>query len=542
MTELLKQLDLWLQCTEGENFEFKEAKNKFNFEELCQYVCGIANAGGGKILFGVSDKRPRRVVGTKAFSQPERTLAGILSKIPLRVSVDPPIEHPNGEVVVFHIPSRPAGMPVKYEGVYWMRRGDSLVALDERELRDIFAEIEDDLSAKVCPEAKISDLDIRSVELFRKLWIKKSGNQSLQNLSVEQLLTDAEVMSNDGITYAALIAFGTHQALGRLLANAEVIFEYRSKQASGPASERKEFRRGLFSFYEELWELINKRNEKQHYQEGFFIYDIPTFDERPIREAILNAVSHRDYRMSGSIFIRQYPQRIEITNPGGLLPQVTFENILDRQCPRNRRLSELLLRCGLVERSGQGINLIFESAIRNSKPEPDFSLSDKFQFGLSLDGTIQDPNFIKFLQKIGQEQSEKFTTQDWLILGAVATDKKISDNLKPSVQNLVELGILEKKGRGKLLLSRKYYSFVGRKGTYTRKRGLDREHNKALLFKHIAENKKEGSPLRELSDVLPNLTTNQLQSLVKELKTEKKIYSEGTTRAAKWYPCITSEN
>ena len=86
------------------------------------------------------------------------------------------------------------------------------------------------------------------------------------------------------------------------------------------------------------------------------------------------------------------------------------------------------------------------------------------------------------------------------------------------------------------MLSRRYYSFVGKKGAYTRKKGLDRETNKSLLMKHIQENASEGSPLQDLMDVLPTLTRDQVRTLLRELRSEGKAHSSGTTRAALWYP------
>jgi len=164
--------------------------------------------------------------------------------------------------------------------------------------------------------------------------------------------------------------FGKKDTLGKIFGQAEVIFEYRSSNASGPAQQRKEFRQGFFTFYSELWDLINQRNDLQHYQEGLFIRDIPTFAERTVREALLNAITHRNYQLGGSVFIRQYPQKIIIESPGGFPYGITIDNIIDRQNPRNRRLSEAFARCGLVERSGQGINLMFEQSIQQGKCHP----------------------------------------------------------------------------------------------------------------------------------------------------------------------------
>jgi ATP-dependent DNA helicase RecG len=86
------------------------------------------------------------------------------------------------------------------------------------------------------------------------------------------------------------------------------------------------------------------------------------------------------------------------------------------------------------------------------------------------------------------------------------------------------------------VLSRRFHAFLGQKGAYTRKVGLDRETNKALLLKHIRENVKEGSRMEELGQVLPSLTRHQIVRLLRALREAGEIRVEGTTRQARWYP------
>ncbi len=439
-TAKIAELETWLQSKEGEQLEFKAATNNFHFEKLAKYCCALANEGGGRVILGVSDKRPRAVVGTTAFDQPERTRKGLCDRLPLAIDFEE-IHHPKGRVLVFRVPFRPLGTPLKLDGIYWMRKEDSLVPLSEERLREIFAESGHDFSADFCPTLRFTDLDLAAVEDFRRRWITRArdvGNsrfaQHLATLSIEQLLTDAEAAKDGQLTYAALILFGTRQAVGRFLAPAEVVFEYRSTEAAGPAQDRQEYRQGFFSFYDELWNRINLRNDKQSYQDRLFVLQIPTFSERPVREAVLNAVSHRDYQVGSNVFVRQYARRLEIDSPGGLPWGITLDNILDRQNPRNRRIADIFTKCGLVERAGQGMNLIFEEAIRQSKPVPDFRRTDRYQVGITLHGTLRNPHFIRFVEKVGQETTATFDTHDWLILDLIARDQKIPHGLQPGAQ------------------------------------------------------------------------------------------------------------
>lgn len=538
----LAQLEEWMRGKEGENLEFKEAKGGFHFENLCKYCCALSNEGGGRILLGITDSRPRRVVGTQAFDQPERTRKGLCERIPLGFDFEE-IQHPDGRVLVFRAPPRPVGTPIKFDGRYWMRQEDSLVEMSEEKLREIFAESGHDFSADECPGLTLPDLDPAAIEDFRSRWIAKARKvedtalaERLASQSHEQLLIDSEALVGGKLNYAALILFGTSQALGRNLAQSEVVFEYRSSDAPGSPQERKEYRQGFFAFYDDLWERINKRNDKQDFQDGLFVHPIPTFNERPIREAILNAVSHRNFQLGGSIFVRQYPRRLEIDSPGGFPLGINVDNILDRQNPRNRRIAEILTKCGLVERSGQGMNLIYEELIKQSKPTPDWARTDQYQVGLTLHGTVEDPAFVRFVEKVGKELSVSFGTHDWVILAHAARGEKILKGQEGRVARLLELGVIER-GKGRTyILSRRYYEFVGQKGVYTRKKGLDREQNLALLLKHIQENPATGCKLEELCQVLPALRPSHVKSLLRTLKERNQIHSTGRTKQGTWFP------
>src|SRR5581483_4454636 len=123
-----------------------------------------------------------------------------------------------------------------------------------------------------------------------------------------------------------------------------------------------------------------------------------------------------DYRHAGSIFIRQSPRKLQIVSPGGLPSGITLENILERQSPRNRRVAEACGRCHLVERSGQGIDLIYRRLIEEGKPVPDFTGTDQYQVSVALSGELQNPQFLRFLERIGQERQASFETADLIVL------------------------------------------------------------------------------------------------------------------------------
>src|SRR5260370_21878110 len=110
MTATSQQLQEWLNAKEDEHLEFKEAKANFHFEKLVKYCAALANEGGGSIILGVTDKRPRKVVGSQAFADLERTKAGLIEKLRVRIDAQE-IAHSNGRVLIFTAPSRPIRTP-----------------------------------------------------------------------------------------------------------------------------------------------------------------------------------------------------------------------------------------------------------------------------------------------------------------------------------------------------------------------------------------------------------------------------------------------
>lgn len=537
MNSVPLRLQQLLDGVEGEQCEFKEWKTKDDFDGLAQYASALSNEGGGKIVLGVSDQRPRKVVGTSIWPQFEETRKSLNQKLHLN-TVWEQIQTAQGRVLVVSIPRHPYGLPCSYNGTAWMRENDSLVKLSENRRRQIWEEIGKDYTADPCSGLTLADLNPEAIQAFRVAWVRSLRDRReerslrdadrIEGLSIEQLLKDVELLYPDGkLVLAALILFGTRAAVRRHLPQAELIYEYRNQPVSGPADLRTEFQEGFFSWYDSLWLQVNdpSRNPRHSYQVGLFVRQLPSFAERPVREAILNAICHRDYILGGSIFIRHTPTSLTIESPGGLLPQVTLETMLDRQAPRNRRLAEVFQRCGMVERSGQGMNLIFEDAVTSAKQLPTL-LADPYQVSIVLHGVVQDPTFLAYLERVGQEKMRLYDTAHLLTLDTVRRHADIPEKYTLLVDRLVSDGLIERLGRGRgsrLILSKTLASAIGESATYTRRRGLDQGQNKALLEKHLEHKGAEGAPLAELEQVLPLQTKRQIQHLMRLLTQEGKV-------------------
>jgi ATP-dependent DNA helicase RecG len=531
MKTTLDQLNNWLKNQEGLNLEFKKAENSFSKTELFNYCSALANEGGGKLIFGVEPKK-HEVVGTNLYKGTHSTLSNeILNKLGIRVDAEEMIS-PNGRVLILHIPTHYVGKPIKSNGVYWMRAGESLVPMDEQTLAQKLTQYEQDFSALVIKNLIISDLDNEAITSLRNILIK-NNKKMLTDLNDAKLLSALELVTENGVTYAGLILLGKKEKIDELLPCAEIIFEWRQEQKINH-DFRKEWREPFLKVYDDIWEIISNRNTRIPIQEGLIQNEILAFNEKAIREALLNAVTHRDYSISSqSIFIKADNEKMEVTSPGGFLPGITPENVINKQASRNRRLTDVFQKLGLVERSGQGMDQIFETTIREGKGLPDLSKTDNFQVVLNIPAQVKDKNFILFLEKVSKERQIIFSFEEIFEL-ELLRENKIVSNLK-NKNKFLDLGIIEKVGKTtgtKYILSHKYYKYENKPGVYTRIVGFSRESKKELILDHIRRENK--GRLQDFLDAFPELKRGDIANLLYELKSEGKIKHEGFRRSGYW--------
>lgn len=532
---VMTNLQELLQSKENEHIEFKSVQNNFHFDDLLKYISAFANEGGGNLVLGVNNEK--QIVGTTVFKAVEKLKVDILSSQKLsrkvRIEVEE-IEQDGKRVLTISIPSRPKGEAVSFDGAYFMRSGQSLVPMDSQTLKKIFKEYEEDFSAEICDGVKFEDLDKDAIRRLKELWSKKSGNKEILCLEDNQSLIDLGLIVNSSVTYAALILTGKKEAIDYHLRNAEIIWEYRRDVSSIEYQDRLDFREPFLLYFDKLWDKINSRNEIHPIQEGLFVFDIKAFNEEVIREAVLNAICHRDYKDQGSSFIKQYPTKIEIISPGGFLPGITPANIVEvASKPRNRLIIEVFQKIGFAERSGQGVDKIFKQTIREGKGIPDYSESTDFFVKLVIDAVVRDKKFVKYLERISNETRIYLSVTDLIVLEKIKNGEIISKKTN-ELKRLLENGFVEKVGRGrgtKFILSKKYYEHVGKKGEYTRRKGLDKEANKLLIIEHL-KNYKKGY-IEDFVEALRDIPRYTINRYLRELKEGGKIELIGNPRIVK---------
>ena len=455
----LKIENLKILREKEDHVEFKEAKHNYPFAGgqksdprerrrcVLGYIVALANELGGMLVLGMDDNYPHKVVGTDfALNSVGNLEDEIYERLHIRVRTEE-IFDDGKRILVIHVPSRPIGKALRFEGVPLMRVGESLREMDDAEYFNIISEQDPDFSDKICHGLSIADLDENAINRMRALIAEKRKRGDFLAMPKRQLLSDLRLLSPDGhLKYAALILLGKSECIANYLPNNNVVVEYRNSRDSVRYDARKEFRLPLFLAIDEIWGYVNQpaSNPLLHVKDMPYIIDVPALNEETIREAIINAMIHRSFQISGDIFIRQFPDGIEISNPGGFPYGVNTDNILTvNSSPRSRLMAEVVEKTGLIERSGQGVDIMYANCVKEGKPLPDYSRSDDFQVTLRLHSVIKDDAFYLFVRDIlnDYEAEKQMNTFDWLTLHYVWAGN-ISLVYEDSVNKLLDMGLI----------------------------------------------------------------------------------------------------
>jgi ATP-dependent DNA helicase RecG len=529
MSTSKEEFQKWLSGREDTRLEFKKAERNFSFENangVCDYCAALANEEGGKLILGVKDES-HEVLETQAFLENWNTLSHkIQQHLNIRVDTEE-FFYEGKRVLIFHVPKHFPGQPIMYNGKYRMRLGESLVDMDAQTLKNIFAEVEPDFSSEIVPQFSLEDIDEGAFEQMKKLWAQKAQRKEYLAFSKEKALRSLGLFSDEGLNYAALILLGKKEKIDALLPDSEIIFEWRNDPKKTAHDFRTSWRKPIFAVYNDIWEAINARNIRFPFQEGFVQREVYAFREKVIREALLNAITHRDYRVKGkSVFIKASPKAFFIESPGGFVQGVNLENILTTSAWRNRRIAEVLEKTDLVERSGQGMDDIFEMTIRDGKGIPDLSKTDLYAVRISIPAELKDAHFVKYLERIVNEKQIHLSFEELYELEKMRENEYIQSPIhkKP----LLEKGLIEfvGKGRGtKYILAQKYYEHDGNLGRHTYIAGIPRERDKEFILEHLKQ--KGASRKKDLKGIFSDKNEVYIQNLLQELKKEKKIQNIG---------------
>lgn len=303
------------------------------------------------------------------------------------------------------------------------------------------------------------------------------------------------------------------------------------------------FRKPLLQVFEEIERLFAARITEKEFEFGLFRVPVPNFDKRAFREAFVNALVHRDYARLGAIHVQIDDNGLSISNPGGFVDGVTLDNLLvTKPHPRNPLLADMSKRVGLSERTGRGIDRIYEGLLRYGRPAPDYSRSSTSSVIVQMSSAEGDVAFLEMIlheeKRIGHplpldgliilsklRQERRLTTID-----LAHSTQKIEQETRVTLGKLVESGLIEAHGTGRgrtYTLSAKLYRKIGQKAGYVRQAGFDLIQQEQMILSYIKEHK---TIQRTEAADLCRISPFQAKRLLKKMVIEDKIIPKGKGR------------
>jgi ATP-dependent DNA helicase RecG len=390
--ELLDQLDRLATETadnvESETLEIKRApthRSELKDWLIKNAVC-LANQRGGCILVGVADRTKGRKkaitgVGDISYGGLERDVYD---------ATDPHIlieleelHAPEGVLLAAHVPK---GIPphTTSSGKAWIRIDKGCVPLTGSAMAQMISSSGAlDLSAAPADGATLDDLSAEALQKGRDYLRRRPGLTSLADEDDEAMLTGLRLMNRSELTQTAILLFGNPNGIARFLPQHEItVLRYTS---STRFDRRLDLRGPLLLDLSRIEDELAAASSLRTVQpRGFAQLELPTIDWEVAREAMLNAVAHRDYFLRQAVILALHRDRVEVSSPGGFAGGVTPANIL-RHAPvhRNELLAETLQQLGFVDRAGVGVDRIYERLLRFGARLPTYR-ADASSVSLSL--------------------------------------------------------------------------------------------------------------------------------------------------------------
>lgn len=544
----LKAKELMDIIAEGETLkvEFKSDLKQLPDRDLVATVMNLANTEGGDLLLGVEDDGS--ITGLHAN---HCNLMGIEAMIAnktnpsISVRVEP---YDIGDKTVVRICVPKSRQLVSTsEGLLQRRR---LMANGRPEAVPFypheFIQRQSalgllDPSAMPVTELSINDLNPLERQRIREAIRLYRGDASLLPLSDDELDGALGLVVNvDGVRYptlAGVLMVGREEVLRQFVPSHEIAFQV----LEGTEVKMNEFfRKPILQVFEEVERLFAARINEKEFQMGLFRVPVPNFDRRAFREAFVNALVHRDYARLGAVHVRLDDDGLSISNPGGFVEGVTLDNLLVTEPhPRNPLLADMSKRLGLSERTGRGIDRIFEGLLRYGRPAPDYHRSDSSSVVVRMSDGEGDMAFLELIIHEEERTGCPLPLDSLIILSRLRQEQHLTTHdLTQSTQKsehetrvilgkLVESGLIEPHGTGRgrtYMMSAKLYQKIGEKAGYVRQVGFDPIQQEQMILSYIKEHK---SIKRAEAADLCRISLFQANRILKKLTQEGFIVPKG---------------
>lgn len=531
---------------ETEVVEFKEAKNGYDFTKLGKYFSALSNEANLKsrphawLVFGVEDKH-HNIVNSNF--RPRRkdldSLKGeIANKTTSRITFIEihELTFAEGRVVMFQIPAAPNGIPIAFDGHYYGRDGEELVALNLEEIERIRAQvITEDWSAAIISDATIEDLDKEAIRVARTNFINKFPEKAGEAVSWNDIvfLNKAKITIKGKITRTAIVLLGKEES-EHFINPAEAKIRWLLKDSNGADKDYLIVSCPILLAVDKVYSKI--RNLKYRYiKDGtLFPDEVDQYEPYTIREALNNCIAHQDYTKNGRINVIESEDQLVFTNLGSFIPG-SVERVVSDDAPeehyRNRFLATAMFNLKMVDTTGGGIKKIFNFQRERFFPMPEYDLSGN-KVKVAITGKVLDMEYARLLAK-----NRELTIEEIIMLDKVQKKQALT-------------GFEEKYLKSKKLIEGRKPNFyigikiaqkTGQRATYTKNKAFDKSYYLDLIEKAIREH---GSVDRnDVNDLLwkklpdwmnEKQKTSKITNLLSELRIKNRIKNDGNDSKPKW--------
>lgn len=540
--------------SESLTIEFKSDQAKLSDSEIIDAVVAFANTDGGDLYLGVEDDGV--ITGLHNDHKDPTQLAAFIANRTV-----PPVTV-RCEIIKYDVPVLKISVPrrtsiVATSSGKMLRRRTKADGKPENipmypfEIATRLSSLSLlDYSAQPVPDASISDLDAVERERLRNIIRTYHGEQNLLELTDEELDKALQLITMvEGKmipTFTGLLLIGKKDRLKALMPTAESAVQVLH---GTDVKVNESFTLPLLAAFEKISEYMNAWNRNEDMEIGLFRITIPDIDYRAFRESLVNAYCHRDYSMLGRVRVQLNDEGLTISNPGGFIEGINIHNLLDAEPHgRNPVLADALKRIGLAERTGRGIDRIFEGSLLYGRLLPDYSATTDSRVSLFIPKSMPDKAFVKMLADEQQRIGRSLPIHALLVLNSLkhlhrasvhdlTEDISIEETkVKNIIESLTEAGLVEAAGTGKgryYILSSKVYRSADNTVGYVRQTGIDKLRYSELVLKLA---KTQGFVTRGNVAELLHITPPQAYRILGRLAAENKLKLDGKGKYAKYVP------
>ena len=523
--------------------EFKSDVKSYPDHDLVEEIVGMTNTVGGVLFLGVEDdgtitgiqKKHKDAIGVTAL---------IANSTVPPISVRAEVIKEEKEVLKIEIP-RSRGVVSTSSGKILRRRlkldgAPEVIPMYSYEIPSRLSELGLlDFSAQPLAGAVLDDLDPNQrIRLRRIIQNRQGGEKALLTLPDDELdialRLVTEVAGKYVPTMTGMLLIGKEERIAELMPTARSTFQVLEGTAVRINEDSSKPLLELFENYETYLKAWNPERETEY---GLFRIPIPEFDWAAYREGLVNAFCHRDYTMLGNVRVLIDDEGMSISNPGGFIDGVNLKNLLTVEPHgRNPALADAMKRIGLAEKTGRGIDRIYEGSIIFGRPWPDYTESTSRTVKLFIQRAKANLPFAKLIADEQKRQQKPLSIYTLMILSLLNGERRCSldriievtnlseNKVRAAVENMIEIGLLEATGNGKnrsFILGKQIYQEANESIKYVRQTDIDSIRRPELIMK-LAETQQGIITKQDVMDLF-KISPAQAYSLLKQLKNENKI-------------------